>query len=1185
MSRLTRLSLANRTVVLLLAVLIVATGVASAVSLKQETIPSTDWPASTIIGIYPGASPSSVEQEVTKPIEDEVLAVDGVKTVTSISSSNTSQVTVEWEWGEDTDQIMADIRAAVDEADIPDIVDPTVSSGSFDDLPILTVAVTSDVSPGVLSNQAEDVMVPAIKDVPGVQDVTIAGDEKHEIDITFDIDKANRLGVDPTSIGQLFGANAKAYPSGTLRTDSAEIDVQTGRTYESEEQVENLEVQGEDGRVRLGDIATVEERPTVSTSVSRVNGQEAVTLAITKKSAANTIAVAKAVKAELDKLEKQLGDNAHFEPVFDQSPFIEQSIHDLSLEGGIGLLMAVLIILLFLRSFAPTFISGVSIPLSLLFAMTGLFIGGYTLNIFTLGALTVAIGRVVDDSIVVIENIKRHQGMGETGFGTLIRSVKEVAGAVTSSTFTTVAVFAPIGMVGGQSGSFFRPFALTVVISLLASLVVSLTVVPVLASYIMQRRSSAADIRAQAHDEADGWLQHAYLPVLRWTLQSWTTRLVTVVLAILIFMGTMAMAPYLKTDFIGAGSATNLQVVQTMPSGTGLKETSAAARRVEDVIARQPHLGTYSTEIGGGGSVFIALKNDTNKASINVTLDPGSDPIKEAKRLRADLAKLDGIGQIEVAVGDSETSGKVVVYVESPNSSRLVAASNEVEAMMKKVPGLTNVDSDLGEKRQMLDVDLDDVRAAELGMHQATVGQAVSWAVRGEKIGEMTKNDTTLDVYLRTQEPATRLTQLRNLELPVTQRMTADAREDAGDALDARSDALQDDQEDSAKDDYKDGLRDLKKQRKKSEKSAKESREQLNAARARLDDLREQLKEAQAADDPDKVSEDVYRISEQIESVSEQIAQLSAAASGAAKGSDEAGDQLDDMRDNWDESQDFQDRGDAIKDAGRVIDDLRPAAVKVRDVATVQMVEAASQITRVDGARAVTITASSEGADLSAITAGIKTGLGKLDLGQGVTARLGGVSEQQEESFGQMGAAMLVAIGIVYLIMVATFRSLIQPLILLISIPFAATGALGLSLLTDTAIGIPSMIGMLMLIGIVVTNAIVLIDLINQKRTDGATVEESIMAGARLRVRPIIMTALATISALVPMGLGITGGGVFISKPLAIIVIGGLISSSLLTLILVPVLYDIVENRPDWLRFGKKQRAQVEEFVAESRQQ
>ncbi|MFL6089985.1 MAG: efflux RND transporter permease subunit [Aeromicrobium sp.] len=1164
MSRLTRLSLANRTVVLLLALLVVITGVASARALKQELIPSTNWPASTIISIYPGASPTSVEADVSKPIEDAVKAVDHVKTVTSISSSNTSQVTVEWEWGVDTDKIMSDIRAAVDSVDLPDNVDPKVSSGSFDDLPILIVAVSSDASPETLSKQAKDVVVPALKDVKGVQDVSVAGDEQREIDITFDVAETNRLNVDPSSIRQLFAANSKAFPSGTMRTDTADLDVQTGRTYETVEQIEDLKVQGEDDPVRLGDIATVEERPTDSTSVSRVNGKDAVTLAIKKTADANTVAVTQGVNARLDKLAKELGDDTQFNATFDQAPFIQQSIHDLTVEGAIGLLMAVLIILLFLRSLAPTFIAGVSIPLSLLFAMTGLLVGGYTLNIFTLGALTVAIGRVVDDSIVVIENIKRHQGLGETGVGTLVRSVKEVAGAVTSSTLTTVAVFAPIGMVGGQAGSFFRPFALTVVISLLASLFVSLTVVPVLASYIMQRRTSVAQIQAQAHDEADGWLQHAYLPVLRWTLRSWPTRVFTLVLAVLIFFGTMAMTPYLKTDFIGAGSAVNLQVIETLPAGTSLTETSAAARRVEDVIRRDPNLGTYSTEIAGGSSVFIAVQNDSNKASITVLLTPGVDPVKSARKLRANLAKLHDVGRLEVAVGDSETANKVVLYVESPDQYKLAGATEKTLRMMRGIKGLTNVTSDLGEKRRMLDVNVDDQKAAEHGMTQASIGEAVSWAVRGEKIGEVTENDTTRDVYLRSQEPAKDLADLRDLVLPTSQKMTVDTRKDAGDVLKDRGNALKDKQEADARKDYRDGLDKLKDQQDESENSAVELRQQLQLANEQLAAL-----QAQRAANPN--SPNVTHMDQQISDLQAQVAQLSVGLAGAEEGADGIDEQISEMRDNWKKSQRTQDKADAISDASDNIDDLLAKPVLLSDVAQVDTKRAASSITRVEAKRAVTISASSDGNDLSAITAAIKAGIPKLNLGDGVSVRLGGVSEQQQQSFGQLGAAMMVAIGIVYLIMVATFGSLIQPLILLVSIPFAATGALGLSLLTDTAVGIPSMIGMLMLIGIVVTNAIVLIDLINQKRTSGSTIEESIMAGARLRVRPIVMTALATISALLPMALGITGGGVFISKPLAIIVIGGLISSSMLTLILVPVLYDIVEHRPDWLRFGKKQ--------------
>ncbi|HWL48580.1 MAG TPA: efflux RND transporter permease subunit, partial [Acidimicrobiia bacterium] len=762
MSRLTQLSLANRVVVLSLALLTVIVGISSARALKQELIPSLEWPASTIISIYPGASPTSVESEVSKPIETAVEAVDGVKSVTSVSSSNTSQVTVEWEYGEDADQVMADIRSAIDGIDLPSTVDPEISSGSFDDLPILIAAVSSDAGPQDLSTQVDDVIVPALKEVDGVQDITVAGAEEREIDITFDTGRVNDRGVDPTTVRQLFDANSRAVPSGTMRTDRSDIDVQTGRTYETADQIENLEVQGEDGPIRLGRLATVEEQPTDTTTISRVNGRDAITLSVVKNADANTVAVARGVNAVFDDLTKELGNGTEFNAVFDQAPFIEQSIHDLSLEGGIGLLMAVLVILLFLRSMGPTIISGISIPLSLLVAMIALLVSDNTLNILTLGALTVAIGRVVDDSIVVIENIKRHQGLGETGYGTLVTSVKEVAGAVTSSTLTTVAVFLPVGLVSGQTGELFRPFALTVTVALLASLVISLTVVPVLASYLMQRKG-AADAKAHVHDEADGRLQHAYLPVLNWALGH---RAITMLLAIGLFAGTMAMVPLLKTDFIGAASEVSLQVNQTMPTGTSLKETDAAARKVEAVIARDPNLDTYSTTIGGGSSIFVTVKNDSNKATSTVLLKPGVNPLTAAKELRADLAKLDDVGKLQVAIGDSETSSKVVLYVESPDQDKLDTATEKTLDMMEDVDGLTNITSDLGEERDMLDVAVDDPRAANLGMTQAGIGQAVAWAVSGEKIGEMTQGDTTLDVYLRSQEPAKELTEVRRIVLP-----------------------------------------------------------------------------------------------------------------------------------------------------------------------------------------------------------------------------------------------------------------------------------------------------------------------------------------------------------------------------------------------------------------------------------
>ena len=359
----------------------------------------------------------------------------------------------------------------------------------------------------------------------------------------------------------------------------------------------------------------------------------------------------------------------------------------------------------------------------------------------------------------------------------------------------------------------------------------------------------------------------------------------------------------------------------------------------------------------------------------------------------------------------------------------------------------------------------------------------------------------------------------------------------------------------------------LKKSKASAQKAVKTLTSQINRAKRQLSSLQKQLAAIPAkcqADpsDPDcfPVPGGIFTLSQQISALASQIGSLSGALAQTKAGVTAADKQLSGVREGRTASLEAQVKQQAIADAGKAAGEATADPITLKAVADVQVVAAPASVTRVDGTRAATISASSESSDLGATTTQITAGIAALDLPDGVTVRVGGVSQQQSESFSQLGLAMLIAIFVVYLIMVATFGSLLQPLILLVSIPFAATGALGLSLITDTPLGVPSMIGLLMLIGIVVTNAIVLIDLINQKRKAGASVEESIRQGARLRVRPIVMTALATVFALIPMGLGLTGGGGFISKPLAVVVIGGLISSTLLTLILVPVLYDVLET-------------------------
>ncbi|MEA5116826.1 MAG: efflux RND transporter permease subunit, partial [Propionicimonas sp.] len=1054
------------------------------------------------------------------------------------------------------------------------------------DIPVMILALSSDADAPPVSTQATDLVVPTLTALDGVRDVALSGTETHQINVTYDEKKLRKAGIDPSLIGQLFLANATAIPSGTMETGTADLNVQTGTSFSSAADLENLLLQGTDGPVLLKDVATVAEEPTATTSISRVNGRPSLTLSITKNTSANTVSVSHEVKAAAEALATQLGSNASFDVVFDQSPFIEESVQGLSVEGGIGLVMAIFVIMIFLGRIKPTLITAVSIPLALLIALIGLWVGGYTLNILTLGALTAAIGRVVDDSIVVIENIKRHQASGEFGRPMIVGAVKEVAGAITSSTLTTVAVFLPIGLVGGYAGQMFRPFALTMTIALLGSLLVALTVVPVLASWFMRPSAKQlADVHAE-EKETNTWLHKAYDPVLGWSLRHrWTTLL----LALVIMGGTVAMAPLLKTDFIGAMGFNSLQITQTLPNGTPLATTDAAAKQVEAVLATKPEITTYATSIGGSSGLALAGQGSANKASYTITVAEGSDEEALASQLRQELADKPDLGTIEVAVGVSAASSQLILYVEGSDPKALAAANDQVLAMLKEVSSLDTPTSDLAEARQMLSVDIDEQAAADAGMTQVSIGQAVARAVDGQKIGSLTEGDETLDVYLRSQQPATSVDELGSMKLPVTQLMTINARKDAADKISEETDKLTADAKADAKKSYNDQVKKLKDARSDAKKAQNKINKQLKKANKQLKSAQKKLSKATAAYQGDlgalancrtastpaeiqacaalstKLSASalpgaVYQAAETVSGLAMQVASLTGAKAQAKSGISTIDDQLEALATQYNKSMDSQADQQRLSDQAKDAQKLNAAPLELKDVAEVTLVDAPNSITRVDGVRAATITANTSGGDLRTVTSEVTAGLEKLSLPDGVSVRLGGVTEMQQEAFSQLALAMVVAVAVVYLVMVATFGSLLQPLILLVSIPFAFTGALGLSVATDTPIAVPSMIGMLMLIGIVVTNAIVLIDLINKKHKGGMQVTAAIKEGARLRLRPIVMTALATIFALIPMGMGITGGGVFISKPLAIVVIGGLITSTLLTLILVPVLFDLLEN-------------------------
>ncbi|MDN3251840.1 efflux RND transporter permease subunit [Streptomyces sp. MA25(2023)] len=1018
MSWLSRFSLAQRALIGLMSIVALVFGAIAIPQIKQQLMPTIELPMVSVLAPYQGASPDVVEKQVVEPIEDSLEAVDGISGITATASEGSAVIMASFDYGNGTQQLVADVQQAVNRAraQLPDDVDPQVISGSTDDIPTVVLAVTSDKDQQALADQLDKTVVTELKDIDGVAQVVVDGVRDLQVTVTPDPAKLAKAGVSPQALAQSLQAGGATVPAGSFDEAGANRTVQVGGGFTSLRQIQDLMVTGEgvDKPVRLGDVATVKEEEARADSLTRTNGEPSLAVAVTMDHDGSAVAISNAVEDKLPDLREQLGSGATLTVVSDQGPAVSKAIEGLTTEGGLGLLFAVVIILVFLTSVRSTLVTAVSIPLSVVLALIVLWTRDLSLNMLTLGALTIAIGRVVDDSIVVLENIKRHLGYGEERQEAILKAVREVAGAVTSSTLTTVAVFLPIGLVGGMVGELFGSFSLTVTAALLASLLVSLTVVPVLSYWFLRppkgTPEDAAEARRLAEEkEAKSRLQRFYVPVLRFATRR---RLTSVAIAVVVLIGTFAMAPLLKTNFFDQGEQKVLSIKQELKPGTSLSATNAQAEKVEKLLGDTEGVKDFQVTIGSSG--FMAAfggGTDTNQASYQLMLEDSANAEDVQDHIEDGLAKLDGIGTTTVAAGDGFASQDLSVVVKAADANVLREASEEVRKTVAGLDDVTDVTSDLAQSVPRISVKAN-AKAAEAGFTDQTLGAAVAQAVRGTPAAKATLDDTERDVVIRSAQPATTMAELEALNL---------------------------------------------------------------------------------------------------------------------------------------------------------------GPVKLGDIATVQLVDGPVSMTRIDGQRAATVTAKPTGDNTGAVGTELQSKINGLDLPAGATAEIGGVTADQDEAFVNLGLAMLAAIAIVFMLLVGTFRSLAQPLILLVSIPFAATGAIGLLLVTGTPMGVPAMIGMLMLIGIVVTNAIVLIDLINRYRRQGYGVVEAVIEGGRHRLRPILMTALATIFALLPMALGVTGEGGFIAQPLAVVVIGGLITSTLLTLLLVPTLYAMLELRKE--RRAKKRAA------------
>ncbi|EFK99315.1 integral membrane efflux protein [Streptomyces sp. SPB78] len=1033
MSWLSRFSLAQRALIGLMSIVAIVFGAIAIPQLKQQLLPNIELPMVSVIAPYQGASPDVVEKQVVEPLEKSLDAVDGLSTTTSTASEGNAVVMAQFDFGSGTKQLVADVQQAVNRArsQLPDDVDPQVVAGSTDDIPTVVLAATSPRDQQALSDQLDRTVVPELKEIDGVSQVTIDGVRDLQVTITPDTAKLASAGLSAAALGDALKTGGVTMPAGSFDEGGENRTVQVGTPFTSLRQIEDLRVVGQAGQggaqgetpkpVRLGDVASVQQQEATATSITRTDGKPSLAVAVTMDKDGSAVGISNAVKDKLGDLRDSLGKGADLKVVVDQGPPVSKAISGLTTEGALGLGFAVVVILVFLASIRSTLVTAVSIPLSVLLTLIVLWTRDLSLNMLTLGALTIAIGRVVDDSIVVLENIKRHLGYGEERKEAILTAVKEVAGAVTASTLTTVAVFLPIGLVGGIVGELFSSFSLTVTTALLASLLVSLTVVPVLSYWFLRGpkditspEAAEAARRAAEEKESQGRLQRAYLPVIGFATRR---RVTSLLIAVFVLVITLGMATQLKTNFFDDSGQDSLSATQELPPGTSLASTDAAAKKVEKLLDGVDGVSDVQVTVGSSG--FMAAfggSTDSNHASYQIKLRSEDDADKVQDALESGFKKLDGAGELKVSAGGGFGDQDLSVVVKAPDRDSLAKAAQQVTDAVKKIDDVKSVENDLATSVPRVSVTAKPA-AADAGLSQAALGALVAEQVNGTRTTTATLDDTERDVVVRSAHPATTVAELK--ALPV-------------------------------------------------------------------------------------------------------------------------------------------------------------GGAKLGDLATVRLVDGPVSMTRIDGARAATVTAKPVGDDTGSISTELTKKLDELKLPQGATTEIGGVTADQNDSLGKLALAMLAAVAIVFLLLVGTFRSLIQPLILLVSIPFAATGALGLLLVTGTPLGVPAMIGMLMLIGIVVTNAIVLIDLINQYRDRGYGVIEAVTEGGRHRLRPILMTALATIFALIPMATGITGEGGFISQPLAVVVIGGLITSTLLTLLLVPTLYAMVELRKE-RRAAKKAKKKGED--------
>ncbi|NWQ42331.1 efflux RND transporter permease subunit [Bacillus sp. EB106-08-02-XG196] len=1015
--------LGNKLAVWLLTIIITVSGIYSGTKMNMETIPDISIPYLMVMDVYPGATPEQVMEDVSKPLEKAIENLKGVKSVYSNSNANMASLQVEYEYGEDMDEANRALKSALESVKLPENAqEPIITAISMNMMPVMALSISSTTEDIVeLTSTVEEIILPKVEKIAGVASATITGQHIEEVQLTYDEAKMAQFGLKEDTVKQMIQASDLAVSLGLYEFEEGEQAVAIDGKFMTADELKEMLIPVTPSAaqplpfVKLSDIAEIELVGKVQ-SISRTNGENAIAIQIVKGQEANTVDVVNSVK-DLIKEQKEKIDGLVIDVSLDQGAPIEESVKTMVEKALFGGLIAVLIILLFLRDFKSTIISIVSIPVSIFMAFLLLNWMEITLNIMTLGAVTVAIGRVIDDSIVVVENIYRRLHLKEeklSGRALVREATIEMFKPILSSTLVTVAVFAPLIFVGGMVGELFMPFALTMTFALGASLIVAITIVPALSHFLFKKKLYSEKTES-SHKEA-GKLANWYKGILGWTLNH---KVITSVIAVVLLAGSLALTPLIGFSFMGSEEEKVMYLTYTPKAGELKDETLANVEAVEEEMLKRDDIDIVQISVTEAGDPMAAMMGGGGDGALMYLIfDPEMDNFPEVREEIEEYVF--NIGQTgewksQNFAAMSMSTNKVSYTFYSEDLDKLNEAVKMVEGVLSKNDGLEDVSSSAEEAYVEYTFKVEQDELLQYGL---TTGQIV-----------MMLNPTkTLDVLTTIEKDG------NELEVIVQQEQAAQPKS--------------------------------------------------------IDDI---------------------------------LATQVPTALGTT--------------------------------------------MPLSELVTVEKGTTLNTLARSKGEYYATVSGTILDKDISKATAEVDKEIDKLDLPKGVTIGVAGVQADMTETFTQLGMAMLAAIAIVYFILVVTFREGVAPFAILFSLPFAVIGSFVGLLIAGETISVSVMMGLLMLIGIVVTNAIVLVDRIIHMERDGMTMREAVLEAGATRLRPILMTAIATIGALIPLAIG-SGGGGLISKGLGITVIGGLASSTLLTLIVVPIVYEVLskifkKNRKD----------------------